>query len=199
MHNFDETDLEILRLLAKDGRRPFKEVAEMVELSAPAVSERVSKLEEQGIIRQFTIDIDRTQLRRSLPLLATVDVRPECLDLIRQQLVATPEVEYVYTTIESNLVFHANAPETNPREWILEQLDPSMIVSYEVELLADTERSFTLSGAEFALSCAECGNTVTSEGVVTRINGEIKQFCCPSCEERYETQFERLRERAENE
>lgn len=196
MRSFDETDLEILRLLARDGRRPFKEIAETVDLSAPAVSERVSKLEEQGIIRQFTIDIDRSQLRRSLPVLATVDVRPECLDLIRQQLVATPEVEYVYTTVESNLIFHANAPETNPREWILDQLDPSMIVGYEVELLTATEQSFTLSGAEFALSCAECGNTVTSEGVVTRIDGEIKQFCCPSCEERYCEQYERLRERS---
>lgn len=196
MRSFDETDLEILRLLARDGRRPFKEIAETVDLSAPAVSERVSKLEEQGVIRQFTIDIDRSQLRRSLPVLATVDVRPECLDLIRQQLVATPEVEYVYTTVESNLIFHANAPETNPREWILDQLDPSMIVDYKVELLTDTEQSFTLSGAEFALSCAECGNTVTSEGVVTRIDGEIKQFCCPSCEERYCEQYERLRERS---
>lgn len=199
MQNFDETDLEILRLLAKDGRRPFKEVAETVDLSAPAISERVSKLEDQGIIRQFTIDIDRTQLRRSLPVLATVDVRPECLDLIHQKLVSSPEVEYVYTTVDSNLVFHANAPETNPREWILDQLDPSMIVNYEVKLLSDTERSFTLSGTEFALSCAECGNTVTSEGVVTRINGDIKQFCCPSCEERYGEQYERLLERSKKE
>ncbi|MFP9191867.1 winged helix-turn-helix transcriptional regulator [Natronosalvus vescus] len=192
MQRFDETDLEILRLLAEDGRRPFNEVASAIDLSAPAVSDRVSKLEEQGIIRQFTIDIDRSQLRRSLPILVDVTVRPQCFDIVKRQLLSIPEVEHVYATVSSDLVFYANVPETNPREWIVSQLDQSMISEYDVKLLAETDRSFTLSGTEFALSCAECGNTVTSEGVVTRINGELKQFCCTSCETQFTERHGRI-------
>ncbi|MFC7232999.1 AsnC family transcriptional regulator [Saliphagus sp. GCM10025308] len=198
MRNFDETDLEILRLLAEDGRRPFNEVANAVDPSAPAVSDRVSKLEEQGIIRQFTIDIDRSQLRRSLPILVTLSVRPECFDIIKQQLVTVPEVEHIYSTISSDFVFYANAPENNPREWIVTQFDQSMILEYEVTLLTETDRSFTLSGTEFALSCTECGNTVTSEGVVTRVDGELKQFCCTSCENHFTERRDRLRPQSES-
>lgn len=198
MQRFDETDLEILRLLAEDGRRPFNEVASSVDLSAPAVSDRVSKLEEQGIIRQFTIDIDRSQLRRSLPILVDVTVRPQCFDIVKRQLVSIPEVEHVYTTMSSNLVFYANVPETNPREWIVDNLDQSMVSEYDVKLLAETDRSFTLSGTEFALSCAECGNTVTSEGVVTRINGELKQFCCTSCETQFTERYARIQDQSKH-
>ncbi|WP_312909117.1 winged helix-turn-helix transcriptional regulator [Natronosalvus caseinilyticus] len=198
MKNFDETDLEILRLLAEDGRRPFNEVASAVDLSAPAVSDRVSKLEEQGIIRQFTIDIDRSQLRRSLPILVTVSTRPECFDIVKQQLTTIPEVEHIYATIGSDLVFYANAPETNPREWILAQFDQTMITEYEVALLTETDRSFTLSGTEFALSCAECGNTVTSEGVVNRVGGKLKQFCCTSCENHFTKRHDRLSPQSES-
>lgn len=54
----DDTDLEILRLLAEDARRPYCEIAEQVNLSARAVSARVEKLSERGIIRRFTLDIN---------------------------------------------------------------------------------------------------------------------------------------------
>ncbi len=51
MRNLDETDLEILELLTEDARRPYKEIAEQVGLTPPAVSDRTSRLEDQGIIQ----------------------------------------------------------------------------------------------------------------------------------------------------
>ncbi|MFC7233645.1 hypothetical protein ACFQMM_23910 [Saliphagus sp. GCM10025308] len=107
-------------------------------------------------------------------------------------------MEHIYSTISSDFVFYANAPENNPREWIVTQFDQSMILEYEVTLLTETDRSFTLSGTEFALSCTECGNTVTSEGVVTRVDGELKQFCCTSCENHFTERRDRLRPQSES-
>jgi DNA-binding Lrp family transcriptional regulator len=46
MRDLDETDLEILQLLLSDARRPYSDIAETVGLSAPAVSDRVSRLRE---------------------------------------------------------------------------------------------------------------------------------------------------------
>ena len=60
--DLDKIDLEIVRLLSEDARRPFSDIAEHVGLSPPAVSDRVDRLQEQGIIRQFTVDIDRQKL-----------------------------------------------------------------------------------------------------------------------------------------
>ena len=50
MHGLDDTDREILRLLLEDGRRPYREIASEVELSAPAVSDRVERLRELGLL-----------------------------------------------------------------------------------------------------------------------------------------------------
>jgi len=44
MRDLDDTDLEILSLLAEDARRPFSEIGERVGLSGPAVSDRVTRL-----------------------------------------------------------------------------------------------------------------------------------------------------------
>ena len=46
----DKIDMQIISLLQKNARTPLKELAAKVYLSAPAVSSRIDKLEQQGII-----------------------------------------------------------------------------------------------------------------------------------------------------
>ncbi|MDX1745754.1 MAG: Lrp/AsnC family transcriptional regulator, partial [Halobacteriales archaeon] len=81
MRDLDETDLEILQLLLSNARRPYSDIADAVGLSAPAVSDRVAKLQETGIIQRFTLDIDRSQLRKGIPVLVSLEVGPGVPDL----------------------------------------------------------------------------------------------------------------------
>ena len=196
MRNLDETDLEILRLLADDGRRPYSDVAEIVDLSPPAVSDRVNRLEEHGVIRRFTVDIDRSQLREGTPVLVRLAVVPGHADAIRQTLTELDAVEHVFTMANANIVFYATAPRNDVRGWLLSELDTDIVREFEVELVSDIDWNLNVGGTEFALTCAECGNTVTDEGVTTRLDGDLKQFCCPSCESRYTERYEELKEAA---
>ena len=45
----DQTDIEILKILQEDGRISMKSLGSRVNLTSPAVSERVRKLEEKNI------------------------------------------------------------------------------------------------------------------------------------------------------
>lgn len=49
----DQKDREILALIQRDSRMPQAEVGKRVGLSAPAVNERMRKLEQSGVIRRF--------------------------------------------------------------------------------------------------------------------------------------------------
>lgn len=49
----DQTDKEILTLLEEKSRMKVKEIAEQVHLSAPTVSQRLIKLEEDGVIKKI--------------------------------------------------------------------------------------------------------------------------------------------------
>jgi len=191
MSDLDQTDVRILQMLAEDGRRPYREIADEVELSPPAVSDRVERLEERGVIRRFTVDIDRSQLRESSPVLVTLQVRPGDVDRLRETLAEEPAVEHVFTTANSRIVFHADAPR-QVREWLLSTVDVDAVREYTVEPLSEVDWRVTVEDAEFALSCAECGNTVDEEGVSARVGGEIKPFCCPSCEANFRERYEEL-------
>ena len=50
---FDAKDIQILELLQKDGRSTASDIAKKVDLSIPAVGERIKKLNEKGVIDKF--------------------------------------------------------------------------------------------------------------------------------------------------
>jgi Lrp/AsnC family leucine-responsive transcriptional regulator len=80
----DLLDLVNLRLLAElqdNPRLPMTELARRVGMSSPAVTERVRRLEEAGVIRGWRLDLDPAAL--GLPMTAYVRVRPNSGQLAR--------------------------------------------------------------------------------------------------------------------
>ncbi|WP_274351529.1 Lrp/AsnC family transcriptional regulator [Roseinatronobacter alkalisoli] len=70
----DQVDQSILRHLVENARMSIKEIAQQVGLSSPSISDRIRRLEERGIIRGYTLDIDPKAL--GFPLQAIVHIRP---------------------------------------------------------------------------------------------------------------------------
>lgn len=194
MHKLDETDLKILSMLAENARKPFSEIGEEVGLSGPAISDRVTRLQEVGIINHFTIDVDRSQLRAGIPVLLQVEVPSESHEIVRNLLRDSDGVEHVFVTSEGDIWFYARVEAQNVRVWVESLFDEIEISDYTVTLIDEVEWTPSIEGVDFALTCVECGNTVDNEGETTRIDGEVYHFCCPSCLARFEDRYQRLEE-----
>lgn len=69
----DATDWRILDVLQHDGRASFAELARAVAMSPSAVTERVRRLEELGVITGYAAVVDPDRL--GLPILALVRLR----------------------------------------------------------------------------------------------------------------------------
>ncbi|WP_122090838.1 AsnC family transcriptional regulator [Halalkalicoccus subterraneus] len=199
MRDLDETDLKILQLLMSNARQPYSNIADVVGLSAPAVSDRVARLQEIGIINRFTLDVDHSQLRKGIPVLLTLEAASNGPGVasIKDVLLDEGAVEHVFTTAEADLVVYARVPDNDVASWLGDTLEDGAITDFGVTLLAGADWSPDLGGTEFALTCAQCGNTVDSEGTATRIDGKLYQFCCPSCESRFGEKYEQLQQGAD--
>ncbi len=207
MRDLDDTDRRILELLVKDGRRSYSAIGDAVGLSGPAVSERVSRLQELGVIRRFTVDVDRSQLRGGTPVLVDLETTPAALSAVRAAAAGSEAVEHVFTTAEATVTAFARID--GPVEgWVRGLADEladgdgpadgeGPILDYAVRLVSDAEWTPTLDGTEFALSCAECGNTVTSEGESAAIGGRRYRFCCENCLATFRERHERIEEGAD--
>ncbi|MFE6889373.1 Lrp/AsnC family transcriptional regulator [Streptomyces sp. NPDC057694] len=69
----DATDWQILRALQSEGRASYAELARAVSMSASAVTERVRRLEESGVIAGYSAVVVPERL--GLPILAFVRLR----------------------------------------------------------------------------------------------------------------------------
>ncbi|WP_436924379.1 winged helix-turn-helix transcriptional regulator [Halosimplex amylolyticum] len=197
MRDLDDTDRRILGLLLDDARRSWRDIADVVDLSPPAVADRVDRLEDLGVIRGFTVDIDRSKLRQGTPVLVTLTVTPRSASAVADSLAEADAVEHVFTTAEERVVFTGTVPVDD----VLSVLDAEVVAEdvrdYEVSLLADRTWNPSVDDAELALTCDECGNTVTTEGEIRELDGETYHFCCGSCEASFVEMYEDLREGAD--
>jgi DNA-binding Lrp family transcriptional regulator len=60
--NIDEKDLAILDVLEKHGEYTIRQVSKKTGLAPTTVHARIKKLRKNGVIRRFTVDIDRKKL-----------------------------------------------------------------------------------------------------------------------------------------
>lgn len=71
--DLDQTDWRIIAELQRDGKLSYNQLAGRVNLSAPAVAERVRRLEQSGVIAGYQARIDPA--RAGLPLTAFIQMR----------------------------------------------------------------------------------------------------------------------------
>ncbi|QXM05239.1 Lrp/AsnC family transcriptional regulator [Crassaminicella indica] len=62
----DSTDLKILEILQKNCRISMKNLGKIVGLTSPAVSERVKRLEENGIITGYKATVNPKKLNKNI-------------------------------------------------------------------------------------------------------------------------------------
>ena len=88
----DVTDWRLLEALQRDGRATYAELARTVSMSPSAVTERVRRLEEAGVITGYAAVIDHERI--GLPVLALVRLRYPTGNYkpFHDMLASTPEI-----------------------------------------------------------------------------------------------------------
>ncbi|MBR3837888.1 MAG: Lrp/AsnC family transcriptional regulator [Clostridia bacterium] len=72
----DKIDERIIQMLQQNARIPVKEIAQEVFLSSPAVSARIDKLAQDGLIKGYHMTIDRTKLGYDVTAFISVEITP---------------------------------------------------------------------------------------------------------------------------
>lgn len=101
----DGTDWKLLELLQEDGRISYRELGQKIGLSTPAVSERVRKLEDAGVITGYGAKVDLSKLDRGITAFVSVNTRPESNEPLQKFVKKTQEVlEAHYITGQASFI-----------------------------------------------------------------------------------------------
>jgi Lrp/AsnC family transcriptional regulator, leucine-responsive regulatory protein len=118
---FDRIDLKIVYILQNDGRRRLADIADEVDLSAPAVMERVKKLEAGGVIRGYQALIDGKKVGKDITAFIGVSVgNQRDIDKFAVQMMRYADVlECHHVTGEESFVLKVKSANTAALEKLL--------------------------------------------------------------------------------
>jgi Lrp/AsnC family transcriptional regulator, leucine-responsive regulatory protein len=88
----DVLDHKIVGTLAAEGRMPLAELGRRINLSPPAVAERVRRLEQAGVITGYRAEIDPRALGYPLTAIVRVKPAPGQLRRIAELAAAIPQI-----------------------------------------------------------------------------------------------------------
>ena len=71
----DAKDISILRLLQQNARITVKEISDTIHLSTTPVHERIKRMEESGVIKQYATLLDPKKVNRSLMVICYVSLK----------------------------------------------------------------------------------------------------------------------------
>ncbi|MBA2500564.1 MAG: Lrp/AsnC family transcriptional regulator [Chitinophagaceae bacterium] len=71
----DATDLAILKLLQQNSRITIKEISEQVHLSTTPVHERIRRMEQNGVIKQYITILNAAKVGKGLMVICYVSLR----------------------------------------------------------------------------------------------------------------------------
>ncbi|MBS7545906.1 Lrp/AsnC family transcriptional regulator [Ancylobacter oerskovii] len=88
----DATDARLLAALDRDARLAVSELARLVGMSAPAVAERMRRLEATGVLKGFCAEIDPRALGYAISAMVRIRPLPGKLHLVEQLIDACPNI-----------------------------------------------------------------------------------------------------------
>lgn len=82
----DDIDQRLIAALMEDSRRSLKALAQLTGLSAPSVAERLRKLEERGVLKGYTVEIDPKAFGYQLQAIVRIRPLPGQLQVVERQI-----------------------------------------------------------------------------------------------------------------
>ena len=132
----DDLDERILRILRRDARTPYTEIADRVGTSEGTVRNRVEQLVEDGVIERFTVATRTGNVKAMIEV--GVNVSVDTHD-ISDRVAEWPEVDFVWQVSgEEDIVFVVDAQDTERvNEIITQTRELDEVVSTKTRLILD--------------------------------------------------------------
>ena len=95
MESMDKIDEGILALLQKNAHLTSKEIADRLHLSVTPIYERIKKLEQKGIIRNYVALLDKEKINRSMIAFCAVSLKVHSKLLLKKKKKAVNKLDEV--------------------------------------------------------------------------------------------------------
>lgn len=132
----DSTDIRILKILQQEARISMKELGLRVNLTSPAVSERIKRLEESGVIEGYAAIVNPKKLKLHVEAIVHVSMKVSSHERFKKLALEEREIiECHHVTGEDCMTVKVVCEDTHRLEEILDK----------IQAIGDTKTAIILS------------------------------------------------------
>jgi Lrp/AsnC family leucine-responsive transcriptional regulator len=92
----DIIDNKIIKVLKNNSRQSFAEIGRLINLSASSVRERIQKLQDIGVIKNYTLNIDNNKLGFGLEVFVMLKLFTGKLNIFMKDINKFSEIKESY-------------------------------------------------------------------------------------------------------
>ncbi len=139
----DQIGLKILTVLQEDARVPLSRIGKKVGLSAPAVAERMRKLEEAGIIKGYHARIAPEAVGRSVSAFIKLTTDPQNYKAVKALAVDMKEIIACHhISGEGSFIIYVQVGDLPALEAVVERLSPYGQTQTSIVLSTSVDKTF---------------------------------------------------------
>lgn len=196
----DETDVNILKVLQTNGRLSFRQIAEMVKVSVPTVSNKISNMEGMGIVRGYQADLDAERMGE-LSVILTIKAKPSDLKAVAGRFQGDEHVRKLFILSSGRILMICTFSGSHMiSEFVSHLGDVPEIIEYDIaniiSVSKEQQRALVESNISVVLQCALCKKEIRGDAVKFKADGRDYYLCCTTCQKTFQEKFEKLKAKA---
>lgn len=191
----DETDTSILKVLMKDGRLSFRQIAAQVGVTTPTVESRVKKMTESGVIKKIAPVLDIDKVEKGVAALMMLKVELAKVNSVVEKLAPLDEVRSIFlSTGQANLIVRVATSSNEAFQDFLSErialLGVDVVSSEVITRTVKDEQGVALYGEmAVALVCDYCGGEIGGKPFTLNVGEGKRFFCCKTCLSDYKEKY----------
>ena len=141
----DELDNKIIRLLMRNARMPVKEIAQQVNLTSPAVSSRIHRLEQEGVIGGYTVLLHQPGEAARVQALISIQTTGAAGEDFLRMIPGEPQILQCYRVTGSyNFIVKVSCASIDELEHLLTRMQKLGNTNTQIILATPLDRRLTL-------------------------------------------------------
>jgi DNA-binding Lrp family transcriptional regulator len=193
----DKIDVKLLHILQKDARKSFREIAKELDTSTPTVSNKISILEDAGVIKGYHADIDADILGEG-SIILIIKTSPSDIEKTTSEMQELENVTECYVLSNSRIFLKVTL--LNPADinnFLAELSKIENIQEYDyysiIETKKESHRAVIEENLSISLQCFYCKKVIFDEPVKLKLDGKVHYLCCNTCAKHFKEKYEKLK------
>lgn len=191
----DKTDMLLIKALLEDGRRSYRQLAKIANVSTPTAEARVKRMVNSGFIKKISPVFDLAKVEHGVSAIVCLRVDSSTINEFTAYLSSLEQIRNVFlTTGEWNMIARISCSSIEELQSIIDtkivRQGVTLVNSQAITLTIKDEQGIVISPElKIALVCDTCGGEVKGTPFTLKVGEGERYFCCKTCLNSYKEKY----------